>query len=568
MSESNETVDREIRDALRPHQVDADAFMASVEAKVKALEVAPPEEGLKRAAAVVPLSLVGAAGHATGVLKSSPSVWHKLLVFISWPAASVFVLLGVAALSARSMRNDRASAGEQSSNPGYDELTAWWGKHRLASGIFWVACLLPMFFGSSFFVLCLLNVSAVGLLFMIRSMSKAGHATRIMIGSYCTVGLFYLAMPLMFMSGPISREPHIVDPRWLPVILLLGAVGMPTLSRKQLAVIPGRRPRPTLLKLLLLSYAVFLGVTAISNATFRPAPILALVESFDKAVHKSASWQRWAVLSSWAIDAGYQPDLTLPRQLLARELENGTDPYTLASAMRGGLTADIVNSPAIDWDAEDAEWDKYVESIERGRAPSSGEQKHWLLRAAVERGRITKASRAALIRKTRERIQSDPVMAELVQLIEALDLLGGADDAEVRPLVHEHLRSHWVPEDSRILVDGGFSPGPYPGAGSDPVATYRAVALMKRFGVPEGIDREQVEWYLYSKSASSIPFASLVDVSVPRVAKASFAPLAPPVTLGRLLTLERSLFGALILVLLCYYATLSAASAVGRDSQE
>ncbi|MCA8960192.1 MAG: hypothetical protein KDC38_06745 [Planctomycetes bacterium] len=555
MTESRDDLDRELAAALLPLRPDPEAFLASVEAKAAKLQVDPsssgPEARESLAASIVPWTLLPAAGKATTAL---PSFGTKLLTVLSWPALSIFVLLGAALGSARDARRAKRTYPDQSATPTRDTLRQLWYAHRYLNMAFCVLALLTLMVGSTFYVIVTLGFSTIALTFLIRRASRAGLGQRPLIAGFCSLGLFNLGMPLTFSMTTLAAEPHAIDPLVLPIVFLAGAAGLLfTFGLEEVASSPlleGVRWRfPTIL----IGTTVLLGWGVIDHRCSHPTAIRETVESFARARFGSVSWKEWELLARSASRKGDRLDLHRPAALLERTLrsDDDPDPYLLGAAIRGGLAETVFGSMSIDWDSVDRRRERWLEGLERYSIPS-WEQRYWMFVVALERGPWSSGQKELLRSRLLENLELVPSPADAELLVDGLDRLGNVQD--LRELVHRSLARHWIPIGERPRSEGGFGNRPN-ATHADFDETLRAVRLIDRFGTPESIDLRQLYWYLQRRASVPLPFTRNVQHLLAEAARDELAPHVPPVTIGEFLFLERSLIGALILVALCFHAT-------------
>ena len=310
--------------------------------------------------------------------------------------------------------------------------------------------------------------------------------------------------------------------------------------------------------LLAILIPLFVWLLGPSLMPVTPAQMKKHVESFDAAPYQMVSWGKWEVPARWAIETGLAPDLTRPRQLLARTIANEADAFTLGTAFRVGLitTDQIPGLPGYK-DKRRSLFNRFYAPMVSSPVISLGHE-DWIIRAAVLDGSLTAEERDYLeirLHITLERLKSETydVLADALRVTRLLAVIGRPVDPDRhRPLIHRLLLDLHCQSGGGFQVAGGFKQYAQATTGSDE-STEWAIELMEVYGVPEGLDLNWVRSFL-RPSWSVMSDKWIMAVARERLNR---LPGARPPTWSEIILHERTLIAALVLVGLCFLATMT-----------
>ncbi len=562
----NDAFGKELRDAIRPLRPDPTGFEAGVRDRIAKGEATaddrqdPPLERsslLSTAASFIPVPLLmGGKLAATTAKSGTASTGAKILGYAALPAVSVFLMLGAFVFSLLKIRAAKVTPG------GDDEavqlaVRAWWRRHWWMAIPCYAALIFFPLWGDVRWLFTMLLVSAVALALLLTAFSRAGLATRQVVANTCSFGLMLLAICL---GGPrVGQDSiHLVDQKLVQIIFYAGLI---VVSLFGVGARVRAKERITIY-VVYIPFVILIGWMSLPLwQTTTADDVHEFVEGFDEAEYGSATWSTYAMIARWARESGREIDWSKPRALLEETLGGRQGAYTLNHAMRLGLI-------------EPASFHR-LRGIEKRRPrifdpkyadrPLSvyGEQGEWAIRVLMAQGRLTVAERDSLAHRVQRWLDvlEDDDHDLLQDIVGAIDLLRAIErpiDVDAwRPRVHAALKACHSLKAGGFEVAGGFqtydrdSWGSYEG-------TWCAVRLMKIFGVPEGLDLNWVRSFLRHggrKSGDRRYLAAVTKMELESL------PEARSVTWLDWLRYERTLFAAILLVLLCLYATLRAPKA-------
>ncbi len=563
----------DLRAALQPFRADPDQFEAAVRKRLLVLEtkraddpLADASPWLKSAAAFLPLPLVGGSEVAGSETRSvSITGGFKLVSYLTFPAISLFVLLGASVFSVAKIRdlqryNLPIPGDEGAVN---DALKLWWTRHKWPARLVFAAILASIVFGATWYVFLGYTLSLGFLLYVLSSLAKVGLGDRESIGTSCMMGLMLLGQ-VAVSAKLIDSDVHFVDQSVTAVVLLGGALALLPTSR-----IGGRtasaggprlardwRLRFALTALLLVPLSAWLLNPLLWPAT--PARVKGYVESFDQAPFQSSSWQRWEIPARWAIDERLDPDLARPRRLLDRTLANQPDPFTLGVAFRVGLIpVDQISRLAGYEDGRHSLFDNRYH-LDESRPILSLAQEDWIIRASVLNGSLTVQERDYL-EKRLHITMSDlnfakyGTLEEMLRVTQLLAAIGRPVDPDrYRTQVHGWLRKLHISRLGLCEPFGGFKVYSNLFMGSTEATEY-AIELMEVYGIPADLDLNQVRSFVR-------PNPLRIDdkwITATARHRLDQLPGARQPTWTEIIIAERSLVAAVVLVGLCLYATLA-----------
>lgn len=587
--------EEDLRAALRPHQINPQAFEEEVRSRMAAASVSertitslvslPPV--LRGVAAYLPLSLLGCRETAMVAKVTSTSIGAKMIGYLAFPAISLFGLFGAAYLSALKIRDVQAKNDQICPDPSAqdDLIRRWWHNHQGAYGLVALMSFVATLWGFGWPLFLFYIVSFGILLYVIISFAKLGIGNRMVIGSACVQGLNFLATISLFTISDTGI--HFLDQSLVPAVLWSGAVLIELLiGVGQCRTEPVRRAvrRPNELSgigsaqmrvAFGLLFLVLLLAPTLWPAT--PSRIKRHAESFARAPYSSASWKQWEIPASWVVQSNMSPDFSKPRQVLDQELAGEQDPYVLGSALRVGL----VSAEQID------QIKAYKESLhaivlsQRGMPPQSLtliEQSAWVIHAAVLRDDLTTADRDYLEQCLHATLQYRPrdSSVTLVDMLRATQLLEAiqrpVNPQRYREKIHDLLRELHTLDSGGYEHAGGFrlyhpdftlekrdwtqtilhlgSPG-------DVQATSHAIELMAIYGIPDGLDMNHVRSYLRPHAAIDLAVPDIKFIKAVTLNRLNQLPNIHHPTWLECLCYERTLLAAAVLTGLCIFATVS-----------
>ena len=602
----NTVSEAELREALRPYRPDRERFQRAVAQKL-ATHVAggtsprscagpapsgaeldePIGEGahLSAAASVLPLGVLdpSAAGLPAACLPSSSK---GLATTLALPAISL-AMLAVAFFggvrSVLAMRTSAAATREAADRA----ARAWWRQHVWrAVGVLALVLALRWTQPIEALVVVVLG-SMVALASVLAQLSRAGAASRATVGLF-TANLLAATTGATLVFGAlevgVDNEPW-KDP-WVTFVLLTGWVACDRIGAWNSRWSATRRLVAIGLPLLLLG-----GLAARFQSQLVALDrerLVAFVDEFDAPVSDVVEWQRFGTIAEWLGRTSSGPlDLETARQLTERTLaapDVRHEPLRAsapAHSLLGAARAGLVSQRAWNSIAEDSEAQRIL--AHEGPLLESAITE-WLVRAAAATG-----APAAVRNRLAERLAAAWPAADAPRAVHTMELYAELCAVLERPLTVEPrpgstrdaLEYNWTLSAAAGSTSAGFVMDTtnleHTDADIHRVSpTLAAVRLMRRFGVPPGIDLDSVEAFLRRAATPS-----LVEALSPRVfdqLRVQSYRFVAEVALRELLELRteralstrpasassrvldhRLLLGALGLVVLCLLATSRAA---------
>ncbi len=584
--------DDELRAALRPYRVDPATFEAGVRTRLEAAQrqraddpLAGRSPFLRSAAAFLPLAILAGCKASPAESKLAPAAGgYKLLSYLAFPAISLFVLLGATVFSVVQIRNSREQNGSRLSDEQViqEAIREWWSRNRRGAISVFVASVILGMVGATWLLFLFYILSFGILLGVLASYAKLGVGNRQMIGQSCLMGLVFLGQMAAF-SGIGMQEIHFVDQTLVAAIFFGGTlILLPViLVSSPAANVSGQRMGAVRRRMIAVMYSslVVLLMTRMMNPILWPATptrIKHFVESFDHAPYESSSWQQWEVVAKWAIQSKLDPDLSKPRELLAKEISGKQNPFILSNALRVGLLPADQLDPLKDYQ----ELRRSLVDAPLGLKPqviTSLDQHDWVIRAAVLRNDLSPQGRDLLeqrLHATLENLFEVPqvVLSDPLRATQLLEVLGRpVNRDQYRARVHDLLRKFHSTSGGGFQLAGGFKTyltWPAESWMSQPGSlepTAYAVELMEIYGVPDDLDLHWVRSFL--KPTASRP-ADDKWVAAAIRERLNHLPGVTPPTWLEFLYYERCLLAAAVLVGLCFYATISSPKRKAIDSVE
>lgn len=572
----------ELRAALHPDRVDPATFEAGVRTRLEAAQrqraddpLAGRSPFLRSAAAFLPLAVLAGCQASPAESKLAPAAGgYKLLSYLAFPAISLFVLLGATVFSVVQIRNSREQNGSRLSDEQaiQDAIREWWSRNRWGAISVHVASVILGMVGATW-LLFLFYILSFGLLLgVLASYAKLGLGNRQMIGQSCLMGLMFLGQVAGF-SGIGEQEIHFVDQTLVAAIFYGGTlILLPfILVGSPVANVSGQRMGTVRQRIFAVIYPILvvLIMTRLMNPILWPATsarIKHFVESFDHAPFDTVNWQHWEIVASWAIQSQLDPDLSKPRGLLAKEISGKQNPFILSNALRVGL----LPADQLDSLRDYQQRRRSLVDAPPGLKPqviTSLDQKDWVIRAAVLRNDLSPQERDLLeqrLHATLEYLFELPLLAlsEPLRATQLLEVLGRpVNRDQYRARVHDLLRRFHSTSGGGFQLAGGFKTySTWPAesgiaqTGSLEPTAY-AVELMEIYGVPDDLDLNWVRSFL--KPTGGLRLGDAKWVAAATRERLNHLPGVTPPTWLEFLYYERSLLAAVVLVGLCFYATLS-----------
>jgi hypothetical protein len=563
--------EEDLRVALRPDRVDASAFEAGIRARIKAAAEAreddrPEEESqrLRVAAAFLPWPLfTGGKLVGGGAKLSSMAFGQKLLGYAALPAISLFFLVGAAFFSAAKIRSiqtrNHPDIGDVDEM--HEAVWQWWGRHKWGALAVYAAVPILTMIGSTWLLFVLLLVSFGSLLFFLSGFAKLGVGNRLIIGQLCVRGLGTLTVPIMLATWMVGgRDIHFVDQMLISAVFLGGTLLLLQFqisSMKSLGLW-NLQTKPLVWLSIFHALPLIIWLTNPIWWPTTPARIKHHVESFETGRYPFIAWGDWEISASWTIEAGLDPDLSRARRLLADEISGEQNPWVLASAFRVG----IVETDQIKRLAGLEKERRFLIPEQPWRQPdrlSSLDQQVWVIHALEQSGQLSPQDRdfleqrllATLDELADETYDVLKTALRATQLLEVIDR--PIDRDQYRRRVHEWLCEFHTKKTYLFQISGGFED--YKGLPSTLCATSHAIELMKIYGIPDGLDLNWVRSYLRPHCFRGLSNNKwIAAVTLDRLNR---LPGVTQPTWLEIMYYERSLIAAMVLVALCFYATLS-----------
>ncbi|WP_339730483.1 hypothetical protein [uncultured Gimesia sp.] len=300
----------------------------------------------------------------------------------------------------------------------------------------------------------------------------------------------------------------------------------------------------------------------LSNTIWWPATptrILHYVEAFEQGPYPSITFRHWEIPARWTIEQGLHPDLSRARKVLDNEIATDQDllTFTLGSAFRVGLVRpdQIKTLPDIE-----QKWQSLLPetSSRKPRRITSLNQYAWVFYALAESDQLSSEDRDFLEQRLLVTLENPAIKTSdmletallVTQLLEVIDRPINRD--RYREQVHGWLLEFHSTQTHYYQIAGGFEK--HQGVSASMLATSDAVELMQIYGVPENLDLNWVRSYLRPLYFRPTSDKWIAAVTLDRLN--NLPGVAQP-TLFEWLYYERSLLAAMLLVVLCVYATLS-----------
>ncbi|WP_417387055.1 hypothetical protein [Gimesia sp.] len=576
----------DLRAALRPHRVDTKEFANRVQARIEAGEAWLLKEQaktasplLKVAAAFIPWPILSSSNVMGGGMKlSSLTIPQKFLGYVALPAISLFVLIGTAFFSARKIRNlQKENVSEVSdASEMQTAVKRWWANYKWAAIPVYAAVIILPMIGSTWLLFLLLLASFGLLLCFLSSVTHYDIGNRLMIAQSCLLGLGFLGQTMM---NPFNglRDIHFVDQKLISVVFFVGTLILFPIviyCKNQLEASDTSEQRATsqstehnTSKQLWIGAVIYFSVVIallswLSNPILRPATparILQHVEAFKVGRFPSISWRNWEIPASWTIDEGLNPNLSRARKVLQREIDTNQDQLTfiLGSAFRTGVVPphEIEQLPDLER--------KRLSLLPLRRLESPGRifslnQYAWVFYALDQTGQLTPDDRDYLEQRLLATLDSCvgenanvlETALRVTQLLEVIDR--PIDRDKYRQQVHDWLLQFHSDQTHFYQIAGGFEQ--YLDGSASLETTSHAVELMQIFGVPENLDLNEVRSFLRPLYFRPSEDKWTAAVTLRRLN--SLPGVAQPTWL-EWMYYERSLLTAILLVVLCLYATWS-----------
>lgn len=580
----------EIRAALRPYQIDATAFEAGVRDRIETRPATTEGDASQNlssmqqlAAALLPWPvMVGGKVVGSGTKLSSLAFGPKILGYAALPAVSLFLMIGATLFSAKKIHSLQKDAENETADEDQMKTAVrqWWSGYRWPAWIVYAAVIILPMVGATWVLFLLLLASLGILLFLLAGLSKRGIYNRLNIAQACLPGLGLLGQAMV---NPYSAKSdiHFVDQKLISVVCFSGilllfpiiASEIKRLTKLRLASgvdVKNKRLRfvaryplfwGAVSSMLIISGLVWFSSSIVWPAT--PAQIQQQVESFEKGRYPSIEWRDWEIIARWSVDTGQNPDLSVARQRLADEIAGEQNSFILGSAFRVGVVETDQIEKLKDLERE------HLSLIPKQKSGlihqiTSVKQHVWGIYALEQSGRLTDNDRDFLEKRllvTFDKLinrETGDVLEDALRVTQLLQVIHRPIDRDkYRPQVHVWLRDYHCTETGGFQMAGGFKQYASSSASSLEPTAY-AVELMQTYGIPEGLDVNWVRSYLKPLRFRPSNDKWIAAVSLDRL---NNLPGVTQPTWPQILYYERSLIAAILLVVLCLYATLSAPKA-------
>lgn len=533
---------------------------------------------LRRAAAVLPIDPM------TGGLAGSAAL-KVMYTTLALPALVLGSSLGGFLLSLRSVKHEMNAAAPSSGRDSSPAVLRH-GRHlrkplnrdMLIAGrlLAVVNCGLLLTLLISFLtggrtavdVLTLVLLIAMGsIVLMVRGLGQAGllsryEATRLVMGVLMTV---YSGCYLWFSTVLSTPDGHAeFGVGGSSALVLLGIVA---------CSFAGWGVRKGLLAVLLTSLltVVFnpLGITRSSASAVRGQ-----LANMTLDPSELRGWEDAAAMFSALESIGEStPALDSTSQRLARAIEEGVEchPVVWTAAARMKLIGDAQWAKILGDDLHSVTQDNLLLPDSHFNSTTYYEYRIPMLLATRELSASELEILAGKLAAAWPERDQHGALESAAMLVHSFEWIGRQDLVEShKPAIHELLESQWVaPGTSKLLGDpGGFSPNSKKFDASFVDATWAAVELMSRVGVPDDIETRWVRGFLQNEARAQPLFFEVLSShkAMPRAAllvleeKLGF----PQRSWFEVLLAERLFIATLLLVGLCLMAMRLAPSGVGE----
>lgn len=581
--------EEEIRAALRSMRPDQDAFATAVHEKVKQLSQlsgndqkstkSDDSSWLRIAASLLPVQLVGKSfvAKGAGATFAQLTIGQKVLAIFALPAVSLiliaftvlwaFLKIRQAVLRQENVSVDTLTLAKATARTSYQILAV--------SMLLLILVMLPVFYeGFRVPAFILFLVPAIVLVVLSVQLSHKQLLDRGAVGSLCSSILPILAQ-VSLISSSRSDRAHLLDQNLIAAVMFFG-LGIILAAQQAMPRFDVPLPRAT--RLHWTSSTRMLGILALSSmlliaayfsrSLWQPvttSDLHSYVESFEQARFKSASWKQWSVPAKWLDDQDIEVDFTRPRKLLRATLQEQEPSLgrILYHAMEGGLVGETQVSHIFDFDEArkkvfgDTGIGMSRRQLDR-MAPS-------IMALAIakeftepEKDQLGECFESAMNDLRLDANKSFPLKETRLITLLAQAVNRPIDVDAHRSWMHALLSEYQQLTGRLGLRRGGFSPSVRLDF-SNEEATTQAIELMEVFGVPEGVDLIALRSYL--RPAMADRFRGLKPQACIRVAslqRLESLPDVPPLTWMDYARCEQNLIMAILLVLLCIFATLTA----------
>lgn len=567
---SNDLIDEQaLRDALRPLRVNRDEFEATVRHRMETasrpavenpelLQAAEQSPWLQTAASVIPFSIFGkATTGGTSLSLGKVSFGYKLIGYAALPATTLLLMVGATIFglirigkAQRSPRADGDHAQQQAA-----AIARWWTQFGVLIACSLVIVLVLIFTGYVLPVCLIFLSSGVAMVSLVTRLGRAGMIDRRAIGGNLVMGLVLLAQVTQ-MYVLTNAGIHLLDQSLVQAVLIGAAV--------VLAICLCFTIRNRLLAVFGIVHTVAFGIVIVgyfARSLWEPMTTDTLkhyVESFDNAPFSSSSWQRWEVPAAWLQDRDVRLDLSRPRRLFELEVTSEQNPFILGV----GFATNLIEPPDLlllrDLEATKP---RLVDERQRDRPIPSLQQHDYAIRALEELGALTESDRdileSRLLASVRD-VDSEYYQPQ-VDALSATKLLIAigrpCDDKSVSDLMHQVIVDFQRTRHQSGVRAGGFAT--YRTLEfSDDLTTSAVVELMEIYGVPNELNIMALRSYL-RPSMNDHRQVLQAPVRVATRQRLESIPGIPPITWWDYVRHEQTLWMSLLVIVLCFYATLS-----------
>ncbi|MDZ4819571.1 MAG: hypothetical protein SGJ20_11415 [Planctomycetota bacterium] len=552
--------EEDIRAVLQPQRVDPGTFAAGVRERLSAqpeVKIASLSPALQYAAAILPAGIISQKQLAEIAGGAAPAKGSKLLAVLVYPAVCFFLLIGATLVSVFKIRGIQAQNLPDSTDGKQlvVRMKRWQNSQGWKMAALFVITVATMWYGATWLLFLGFIASFSVLIYVLRSLAKAGIGNRLVVGQSCFIGLIPL-MSLGQIMAMRSQGIHFVEQSVLAAIVFAGVT---ILSGLMVGIMPpghycrGTNPGRAAF-ILQVIICVGLSIWSLRPVIWpvTPQQMKDYVESFDHTSRGSVNAEYWEIVAEWTVESGLHPDFAKPEQLLAAEIaKDQPNPILLATGLRLGLLSAAQASTVYNYEGNLRFLRQQVE-LDRPFHVSLLIFYDWVIRTAVARGDLSGPQLDKLPNVLQRMLETadtapDATLATVLQATRLLKVVGKpVDPIQYRRQVHDLLRRF------HRTGNGGFCYGPRESVGSARPTAY-AIELMQIYGVPEGLDLNWVRSFLKPTWTLRPPEKYVLAVTLDRFNK--LPGVAPP-TWREILYYERTLLAAIVLIGLCIYATL------------
>ncbi len=513
------------------------------------------------AASIIPLQaiqqLVGPS--TTSVTNASLataklSLTAKILAAISFPVVALFLMLGATAFGMFRIRRSAIStnANADLQRSATQAVSHWWRGELIAQVSLAFLIFAALWFNLTWCIYVVFFVSGCLTVTLISMLARTGQIDRRQIANCLIPSLIFLIQPLMMLSHH-SIGLHIIDPMATVLVLILGTIGLALYVRftcKNQTFLH----KDAMTFLLVISFALFIGL---SNSFWWPISqntIKSNVENFDKAPYKSADWQHWSIGAQWLRDNHVQLDLSKPKSFLEKSLATEINPLILAVAFENGLIDAKRVAELVDLQATKR---RCLSPYSRDQLLMNVSQQSFQLESLYRLEELSNQDvdflkhRLLLTLQTNDR--STQQLDEIVAILRLLKSLGRpCEDPKIFAQLRSLLVSFQRTQPRAFQQTGGFAlypTLPFP----DLKGTCDGIELMQLCGIPDDLDVIALRSFLVPIDSDRFVVRQGIMKAVARQQLSAIDDV-PKVRWFDYLIYEHGILMACLTIALCFYA--------------